>query len=292
MTDVAWDKGLPLGILSAVAGGRDELKAMRQVCKNWQQEYEASVSKVTETSVLLLPHDAKQLSHRFPGLTRLQLMKNQMGESSLGSFSSLRKLTDLSLMQKPDIGPQTPGRPLAVFWTDADLLDLHSMPGLTSLHLNGYSVTSCQNLRGLQLASLRMIWCFNLVDLRGLQGMPLRSLSVSSARMLTDGGLQSLRGVPLTFLRLDFCLLLTDSGLEVFRGMPLTNLELCSCNLMTDAGLEVFRGMPLQALWIGYCSNLTPPGCAQFLRGLPLTKLSLLCGPGMLDNCLEVSELG
>lgn len=71
MEDLDWDKGLPLDLLSAVAGGRDELKAMRGVCRTWKAGFEASVTKfkVSCQGPILPPGGA--FANRFPAARRV-----------------------------------------------------------------------------------------------------------------------------------------------------------------------------------------------------------------------------
>lgn len=66
MENVDWDKGLPLDLLSAVAGGRNELKAMRGVSRTWKAGYEASITKfvVLRSGPILPPGGA--FAARFP----------------------------------------------------------------------------------------------------------------------------------------------------------------------------------------------------------------------------------
>lgn len=41
-----WDKGLPFDVLGLVAGGRNDLKAMRAVSKTWRIGFERSAVKI------------------------------------------------------------------------------------------------------------------------------------------------------------------------------------------------------------------------------------------------------
>lgn len=297
MDEVDWKEGLPLEILSAVAGGCDELKAMRGVCHSWQQGFESSVSNITPKPGAPLLQSVNDLSSRFPGLTSLYLMKHEMGGASLGSFSGLRKLAKLTLMQTPEYQhPSQVQTPLENWWSDVDLEALQNLPSVTELVLNGHRVSGFQCLRGSQLRRLTMIYCTNLLEVDGLQTLPLTQLRLKNAPLLTDAGLASLQGMALTDLELFFCRKVKNAGLEVFRGMPLAKLNLSNCSrLVTDAGLAVFHGMPLRQLKLEDCEKLTPAGCARLLGSLPiLSELQLDCHPdvaGVLDGCLAVGAL-
>lgn len=73
MEEVDWDKGLPLELLSAVAGGRNELKAMRGVSRTWKAGFEASITKfkVSGQGPMLPPGDA--FAQRFPAMRTIDL---------------------------------------------------------------------------------------------------------------------------------------------------------------------------------------------------------------------------
>lgn len=310
MTNPDWAQGLPLGVLSLVAGGRDGLKVMREVCPSWKQEYEHSVSKITEDDWPPLLATVPDLANRFPGLTSLQIHRENMGQTSIGSLSSLRKLADLYLYSEVDFFPPDD----TIWWTAPELEALHSLPALRSLTIASHAIEDLQSLRGLQLTSLELFFCTAITNLDGLQGLPLASFRLVQAPLLKDAGLESLRGMHLTSLDLDSCPLMTDSGLEVFRrmllatlhlgsfplvtdsglevlrAMPMAKLDLDSLPLVTEAGLEVFHGMqPLQDLTLRHCEGFTPVGCVSLLRDLQLTKLDLhFAAPGLTDVCLEV----
>lgn len=317
---VDWDKGLPLGILSAVAGGRDDLKVMREVSHSWQEGFEGSVSVIKGGPGPAL-ESIKDLPSRFPCLTSLLLWKHEMGQASLRRYSSLRKLSKLSLAE-PDFvfGEEEQDSHLEHLWSESDLLDLCSMPALQdltlSLHLISNRISSIRNLQGLKLTRLDLMWCSSLRDLDGLQAMPLTRLKLDKMDSLKDTGLESLRGLPLTHLDLRSCPLVTDVSLEVFRGMPLAYLKLDCLQKVTDAGLEVFRGMaltdlvldsfeaakgpglgafhgmPLRRLKLVDCWGLKPDACASLLEGRPLTELEIEdCGRGGMDRCLEVRNI-
>lgn len=292
MAEVDWKQGLPPGLLSAVAGGRDEIKAMRAVCHSWQQEFEDSVSNIDRKEGPLLP-SLDDLSKRFPGLTSLHLFRHEVGQASLGSLSGLRKLATLVLLVcdsefETETEPQTP---LANWWSEIDLEPLRNVPALRDLCMNSHRISAVQCLQGLQLKSLRMDWCTLLKDLVGLEVLPLTRLRLGEAPLLTNAGLGSLRGMALTDLELDSCPRVTDAGLEVFRGMALTRLAINWCPHLTEAGLEVFHGMPLRCLTLILCNGFMPAACARLLQGCSsMTTLDLRsCGPGELDVCLVVS---
>lgn len=264
-----WGRCLPSGVLSLVAGGRNELKVMREVCHNWQHGFEDSVSKITSGEGPPLP-SAEALTSRFPGLTSLLLWKHKMGQDSLGNFSGLRKVAKLTLLSMPEVEfvayPQHQS-PLSGWWSDLDVEAFKGMPALRDLTMNSHRVRGLQNLRGANLTCLNLIYCTSLASLEGLDRMPLTSL------------------------RLDHAPLLDDEGLERLRGLPLTELHLCYCPRVTEGGLEVLKGMPLKHLRLDHCGRLERAACAEMLEGLPLTELDLTgCCVGVLDICLEVSK--
>lgn len=61
-----WDKGLPIELLSTVAGGRNELTAMRQVSHTWKAGFERSVSKVVLKRYWPVLRPGGTFSERFP----------------------------------------------------------------------------------------------------------------------------------------------------------------------------------------------------------------------------------
>lgn len=75
---VDWDRGLPLEVPARLsqAGGRQQMKSMRAVSKNWQAGFELGVTKIS----ILKPENpvlppASQAAQRFPRLTCLDLGK-------------------------------------------------------------------------------------------------------------------------------------------------------------------------------------------------------------------------
>lgn len=57
---VAW-QDLPLDLISKIAGGRDDLRAMRLVCRSWGVGYRASVTKINLNGVSTLARGHHQL---------------------------------------------------------------------------------------------------------------------------------------------------------------------------------------------------------------------------------------
>lgn len=150
MAEEDWD-GLPLETLAAVSRGKDELKAMRGVCKRWQAGFECSVTGIR------VPWHGPQLPNgavmaaRFPFLTSLRLGNSFLNNSGLRELSSLRRLASVSLRRR---GPATEAglafrqifqsqQPDTGF-TDYGLNALRVLP-LTHLDLHG-----CQQVRALQ----------------------------------------------------------------------------------------------------------------------------------------------
>lgn len=282
-----WDQGLPLGILSTVAGGRDELKAMRGVCQTWKAGFEESVSGIRLIRGGPLLPGIASLAQRFPSLTSLDLGDSLMEEASLGDLSRLNRLVSLILGQREDwcrfvarrLGPP----PLAMKLTDSGLKCLSGVP-LTRLDLEKcgrLTDAGLEYLIGLPLTGLDMHNAFKITDigLKSLQSMPLSHLTFEYSVNLTDAGLGFLSGLPLTFLSLRNCPLLTDAGFACLRGLPLTSFTFGhyrgECQI-TDSGLESLAQMPLKHLDIFNCRYITGAGFIH-LRGTPLTSLDLIC---------------
>lgn len=189
-----WDQGIPLGILSAVAGGRDELKAMRGVNHTWQTGFEESVKCIKiERAGPLLPLDGDSFAERFPALISLNLGGSLIIEGSRPKLSRIRKLTHLTL-------------------------------GIVTCPLNGNVEPELEATR--TLAS-------RLTDagMEAIRGLPLKSLSLSECRNLSDAGLMTLQGMPLARLVLRFCDLISGSGLVSLRDMPLRSLVLAGAKI-------------------------------------------------------------
>lgn len=81
--EVDWDKGLPLELLSAVAGDRDLLKAMRGVSRTWKAGYEGSVKKImlSRGGPLLPPGGI--FAQRFQAARNVDLSQSLLARSHL-----------------------------------------------------------------------------------------------------------------------------------------------------------------------------------------------------------------
>lgn len=81
--EVDWDKGLPLELLSAVAGGQDLLKAMRGVSLTWKAGYEASVKKIKLSRYGPMLPAGGVFALRFPAARSVDLSASRLVRSHL-----------------------------------------------------------------------------------------------------------------------------------------------------------------------------------------------------------------
>lgn len=300
-------------MLALVAGGRSELKAMREVSKCWNSGFEKSVTRLRFTALeppALFSSGA--LAQRFPGLISLYLGTVEFEEAarrSKGVFG-LKKLKTLGLEIVPGPMSVLPESPLELdAWIQqlykpvADILANLQGLSLTSLDLQGLPLAGCflENLKampltklslrktvcivGLQLGHLRELPLTDL-DLFGaqlcggglkpLQGLPLTSLNLGRSFELcrSASGLVHLRGLPLKSLDLDGCFYLSNEQLGSLEGLPLTFLRLRGCIQLTDDGLEHLSGLPLRTLDLSYCYQIGGPGF-QHLAAAPLVRVCL-----------------
>lgn len=98
--------------LVAKTGGFQKMKAIRGVCKTWQQGFELGVSKISVQTLempILAPGPAA--AQRFQGLTRLDLENTDSLSSWLGTLRFFPNLDNVSL-----------GR---TFWRRADFEMMH-----------------------------------------------------------------------------------------------------------------------------------------------------------------------
>lgn len=243
------DDALPLEILSVVASGRDELKAMREVSKSWKAGFEDSVSgfKVLQHQQhrlrgnQYLPSVSHPLIHilskRFPKLTSLDLGESPLQEVELVELRYVTQLKSLTLGcdrgRLAHLGLVGDARPLA--WRVKGC-------GLMALQYN-------------QLTCLDLRFCTQLCDsaLKYLEHMPLTSLSLHGCTQISGfPGLQYLQALPLTALNLHGCNLLKPSSLQLLKQMPLKHLDLGGCHYATSLGLQHLRGLPLVSLSLEY----------------------------------------
>lgn len=293
-----WAEGLPMDVLALVAGGRDDLKAMRGVCSNWKQGFERSISDLRiKRAGPVFPPDGS-FSERFSGLTRLNLGSSLIDEADLSQLVGLSKLKTLILGDyfSWEEG-QHQGR-LSNCLTSAGFQHLGSLPKLQTLLLGGcgnlvdealeglrgaqlkdLSLGKCCGLRGygfqyledLPIARLDLHHCDKLETLEGLRKLPLTVLNLGRCTSLSS--LEALQGLPLARLTLDGCNL-KDPELLHLQGSPITCLSLCHCSHITGVGLESLLGLPIASLnLVG--GALLRGDDLQFLRGLPLTSLQL-----------------
>lgn len=299
MENVDWNTGLHVDILAlVVASGANELKAMRQVSKDWKAGFDQSVGKLKlrSNSPLLPPNGL--FAERFPSVRTLDLSckRTQLLQRLAGSnltclvLRGWDTLTDDCLAKIADL-------PL----TDLDLGDCDQLTDLKLVQLMGLPLTrlnlkGCRGLGGAgwdflegfaQLEDLDLGNCAPLscAVLARLRGMPLRRLIAPNLRGLRDApqALAPLAEMPLlTELSLASSNL-TDPGLALFRGRPLTSLDISGHTGLTPAGLEAaLKEMPsLRSLFLGSPGvrrgQRFPLGGAlrRWLEGKPLTALSL-----------------
>lgn len=277
--DPDWDQGLPMEILEAVAGGCNELRAMRGVSQTWQAVFEASVKSIKVSRKGALLPSASSLALRFPGLTSLDIGESQIDEISIGGLSSLPRLASLTLGRPWGArGPVGPGRkaPLADRLTDVGLNGLQGLH-LTSLNLAGlgsYTNAGLRNLKGMALTSLNLSHAHLITDagLEYLQGMPLTHLDLTSCDGVNGEGFGFLQESPLASL---MCEEIEDSSLCLLQPLPLTELSIRFCHRLSEGALRQLRGVPLTQLSLGYYERLEDTGLAH-LKYLPLVRLSLV----------------
>lgn len=281
MDEVDWDKGLPLDLLSKVAGGQNALKAMRGVSRTWKAGFESSTSKVKlGCKGAVLPRGGA-FALRFPAVRALDvsdsLTARKHAAGILGRVVGAG-ITSLILRGCDSL-------------TDYEMDLLGELP-LTRLDLSGCSQITdvgLQFLHGLLLEDLDLGGCRRLTPagLAHLRGMPLRRLVLSKCCNIFGSPapeeLAPLAAMPLTDLDLAWSCL-SDAGLAALRGLPLTRLSLYFCIRLSDAGLEALEGMPLRVLNLTVVSNLTGAGL-RALRCASLTDLNL-------TGCFKVTDAG
>lgn len=303
-----WAEGLPLDVLALVAGGKDKLKAMRGVCKSWQQGFDVSAVTLRVSRVgPLLPTDGS-LSQRFPGLVRLDLGLSLVPEADLEVLSSLQRLRSLTLGKAHSsagglgqgglwerltgAGAQHLGSLQLEFLglggcnllADEDYEVLQGQP-LASLELMacfGLRGPGLQYLQGMPLVKLDLCQCSRLASLRGLRNLPLTRLRLTNCVKLTS--LEDLKGLPLQTLKLDGCVQLNDSDIEHLQDLPLTHLNLSGWRQLTGEGLEFLQEMPLRILNLSGCKLLVDADLG-FLSELPLVQLNLSHCPLLVKAC-------
>lgn len=302
-----WEKGIPLELLALVAclGGHPKMKAMRGVCKQWQQGYEQGTTGLTvsyKDSLCRGPPVPVDFYELFQGLASLHLGDSCVAEADLAQLSSLRQLQTLSL------GTQS----------NSSALDFPL--GALFTRLRG----SCfRFLEGLSITDLNLRACKRVVsaELVYLRDLPLTKLDVSgcTGHLTHQEGADFLWAVPLASL--DVLGLQNQSVLEIVAGMPLTSLNMSEYpfnavrwarwyvqtlqdrsgrifySQFTGAGLENLRGAPLTSLKLSGCDRLGDP-YLRFLSEMPLSVLDLSCclsltdvGVGFLRGLIDIEDL-
>lgn len=298
---------LPIELLSKVASGRDDLKAMRLVCSTWKTGFSESVAKLRISAEIPDPEfHLPKVSRALPRLRQLCLngydLPGELSkELSVDRPSILRaihfhdcsgvtaalvsSLRDFSLLSN-----------LEIVDTDIDVSGietLRTLPLLADLTLQtdvGVKFGGIPLLHGLPLTrlDLRASEPLGVDAVASLRGLP----SLCDLRLVgsntPEGCITELYGLPL--VKLDISRVrLTVEGLLALGGFPhLRDLVLCDCLARgaSDAtmmpGFAALRRLPLTRLDVGF-SNHGDGGthicvydeCLSELRDLPLTDLGL-----------------
>lgn len=166
MADVDWNTGLHGDVLAlvVVAGGANELKAMRQVSKTWKAGFDQLVRKLKlRANGPMLPPDGL-FAERFPSVRTLDLSCNRASKG--GPSDSIPRLAGSNLTH----------------------LVLQGWNALTDAWL--------AVLAGLPLTDLDLGDCYQLTDygLGQLKGLPLTRLNLSGCRYLGGAGWAFLEG--------------------------------------------------------------------------------------------------
>lgn len=299
-----WEKGLPLELLALLAGlgGRNEMKAMRGVCKLWQQGFEGgTIGLMIGPEGPLLPGNGS-FCERFPMLASLHLGDSPVAESDLAQLAGFKQLQTLSLgTQSNCFAPRALRGQLFSslrgscfeFWgglgiTDlslrccegvkpADLERLKGLP-LARLDISGakgiLTREGIEHLRGLPLTSLDISGLESKNVLEGIREMPLVALEMRSGwPRLQDDWLEPLVGLPLTSLNLSAYP--NDDASDAFYGFNLFDDFFFPYSVLTGAGLENLREMPLTSLNLARCDRLGDADL-EVLTGMPLITLDLV----------------
>lgn len=317
---VAWED-LPADLLGPIikAGGTEEMKAMRGVCKAWQEGFESSVSQITVAKRGHCLPAASAMLHRFPLLRSLRLnfssrcsefQKYDLHKSLMGlpltrleiSNCCYLILTGLEAFRtKPLVSLRIRGRPVSLTKIGSHLDANLTLPGLR----NPEAVLS--SLRGKHLTSLDLNNCCMLPyncwldsgnpvfarsdGLAVLRGMPIRSLNLGSYLRgqkveVVDAALEFLGDLPLTGLNLEFCDNLSDNSLGYLTGFALVELNLNGCYNISSAGINhLLQLQRLERLAIQGCFRLKPFDLERIILGIPPLKV--------LDaDCFSVQFLG
>lgn len=306
-----WSKGLPVAIIAQVAGGKNELKAMREVSKGWLRGFESSVSavKIGSRGPTLPP--SRTFQERFPALTSLDLGWCLMENSGLSSLAGHKTLASLNLgflsadpcggaaaeagaggIVKAGVGAAPESGAGGMLITGAGAVPGAGAGGIVKSGAGAVPEAGAGGMLKVgvgaasEAAAVRKPLFRKLTEagLRHLRGLPLTKLDLLCCAQMSDMGLQHLRDIPLASLNLGWCRQISDLGLEALKDMPLTKLDLRGCKYVTDVGLGYLRGMPVGSLNLRGCCQLTDASLAV-LREMPLTKLCL-------QECFLITQEG
>lgn len=138
-SELDWDKGLPQDVLPlvAMAGGVEEMKCMREVCKTWQLGFELGVKSIAlKFGHPVLPAGLKP-SQRFPMLTKLDLGLSSTSPAWLENLRDFSKLDSLILGLKSSFIEQSGC--LAVQLADSDMFHIQARTSPLNLKHNDQS---------------------------------------------------------------------------------------------------------------------------------------------------------
>lgn len=296
-----WEKDLPMELLALVArlGGQDEMKAMRGVCKEWQQGFEWGTTGLTvQRNGPVLMVDWNHFE-RFQRLASLHLGDSYVAEADLKPLSSLKQLQTLSLgTQSNSSNPKWFAGALFSCLTGScfrfleglNITDLNlractrvvpaELAFLRGLPLSRLDFSGCSgHFSKMQISLVRRSDCKFLLAILGLSGLQNQSVLEAFANTpftsldLSEYPFKYLDGERIHFLRVSgkLCSKFTGAGLEYLKGAPLTSLKMSGCDRLQDPYLRFLKDMPLS---VSGCSSLTDAGVG-LLRGLKIQDLNL-----------------
>lgn len=304
LQNAGW-KDLPIELLSKIASGRDELKAMRLVCSSWQLGFEDSVTKMAfahpysnwrnpsppfpaarvfpcvisvRVRNFCLLEDAVSGLQESSCLQSLELESCRFGKSfcicdEVEALSSLRKLTVL----KSCLG-------------DNELWEIAQISQLASLTLDNNGISEgglayLSHLSGLTELALLDFCHTSEIFLSALSSLPLVKLEIPAV-LLSDYGFSHIaKLVQLRELNLYKCcceIFCNDGFAELSALTSLQRLNVGGFDdgdvQIDDVDLASIQGLPLMDLGL-YCADRITDDGLKSLRNMPLTRLELsFCG--------------
>lgn len=306
MEAVDWEMGLPLGILSAIAQGRDELKVMRLVCKNWQTGFNTSIKCIRVTEKGPLVPASLSFSDRFPMLTSLDIGRCPMGGNALAPLlASFRqrpkKLSSLTLgcgqswwyqmlrgqqrrpgacrdpigskTPKGSESPTDPKNPKASEKASGSKKTERSGgPGRFEESLEGSQEGSLGGSKGFGGSEKLPQEGSQEGSLEGVQEGSQEGSWEGSREGIQEGSREGPLGSGESQEGSDppypLCHRLRGDNLASLRGLPLTSLDLQLCTALTDPDLVYLRGLPLMSLNLRGLCRITGDGLKYLAGGL------------------------